>query len=40
MFASIDLKVDYECLTQRADEQRRRVEVVRLEAAKAVCARY
>ena len=31
--------VDYERLAQRADEQRRRVEVVRLEAVKAVCAR-
>jgi hypothetical protein len=31
--------VDYERLAQRADEQRRRAEVVRLEAVKAVCAR-
>jgi hypothetical protein len=32
--------VDYERLAQRAEEQRGRVEVVRLEAVKAVCARY
>jgi hypothetical protein len=29
---------DYGCLEQRADEQRRRVETVRLEAAKAALA--
>jgi hypothetical protein len=38
-YPSLKDLVDYERLAQRADEQRQRVEVVRLEAAKAVCAR-
>ena len=29
---------DYECLAQRAEQQCRRVEILRLEGVKAVCA--
>lgn len=37
-FPPLQALVDYKHLAQRAEEQRRRVEIVRLEAAKAVCS--
>jgi hypothetical protein len=37
-YPSLQGLIDYDCLAQRAEEQRRGIEIVRLEAVKAVCS--